>query len=110
MTQPTTTATATAKGALGTLVTVFFFWGFIAAGNNVFIPFCKHFFNLDQFQSQLIDFAFYLAYYVGALVLFGSLVYYNTPELVEAVEFITIFSLGYTVIDKYTNGKNNANQ
>jgi hypothetical protein len=44
---------------------------------------------------------------VGALVLFGSLVYYNTPQLVEAVEFITIFSLGYTVIDKYTHGKAN---
>ncbi len=57
-------------GALGTLVTVFFFWGFIAAGNSVFIPFCKHYFNLDQFQSQLIDFAFYTAYYVGALLLF----------------------------------------
>ena len=57
-------------GALGTLVTVFFFWGFIAAGNSVFIPFCKNYFNLDQFQSQLVDFAFYLAYYVGALALF----------------------------------------
>ncbi len=44
--------------ALGTLVTVFFFWGFIAAGNSVFIPFCKHHFHLDQFQSQLVDFAF----------------------------------------------------
>jgi len=58
-------------GALGTLVTVFFFWGFIAAGNSVFIPFCKHYFNLDQFQSQLIDFAFYTAYYIGALALFA---------------------------------------
>ncbi len=58
-------------GALGTLVTVFFFWGFIAAGNQVFIPFCKHYFNLDQFQSQLIDFAFYTAYYIGALGLFA---------------------------------------
>ncbi len=58
-------------GALGTLVTVFFFWGFIAAGNSVFIPFCKHYFHLDQFQSQLIDFAFYTAYYVGALILFA---------------------------------------
>lgn len=58
-------------GALGTLVTVFFFWGFIAAGNSVFIPFCKHYFNLDQFQSQLIDFAFYTAYYIGALILFA---------------------------------------
>jgi len=58
-------------GALGTLVTVFFFWGFIAAGNSVFIPFCKHYFHLDQFQSQLIDFAFYIAYYIGALALFA---------------------------------------
>ena len=58
-------------GALSTLVIVFFFWGFIAAGNSVFIPFCKHYFHLDQFQSQLIDFAFYLAYYIGALALFA---------------------------------------
>lgn len=58
-------------GALSTLVVVFFFWGFIAAGNSVFIPFCKHYFHLDQFQSQLIDFSFYLAYYIGALVLFA---------------------------------------
>ncbi len=58
-------------GALSTLITVFFFWGFIAAGNSVFIPFCKHYFTLDQFQSQLIDFAFYLAYYIGALILFA---------------------------------------
>lgn len=58
-------------GALGTLVTVFFFWGFIAAGNSVFIPFCKNYFKLDQFQSQLIDFAFYGAYYLGALGFFA---------------------------------------
>ena len=58
------------KQALYTLVTVFFFWGFIAASNGVFIPFCKTYFSLDQFQSQLIDFAFYGAYYIGALFLF----------------------------------------
>ncbi|HET6769163.1 MAG TPA: MFS transporter [Chitinophagaceae bacterium] len=57
-------------GALSTLVVVFFFWGFIASGNSVFIPFCKHYFHLDQFQSQLVDFAFYTAYYIGALLLF----------------------------------------
>ena len=56
--------------ALLTLVTVFFFWGFIAASNGVFIPFCKSYFNIDQFQSQLVDFAFYGAYYFGALTLF----------------------------------------
>ncbi|MBK6952495.1 MAG: MFS transporter [Bacteroidia bacterium] len=58
-------------GALTMLTTVFFFWGFIAAGNSVFIPFCRHYFSLDQFQGQLIDFAFYLAYYLGALTLFA---------------------------------------
>ena len=57
--------------ALYTLITVFFFWGFIAAGNSIFIPFCKSYFSLDQFQSQLVDFAFYTAYYVGALLLFA---------------------------------------
>jgi MFS transporter, FHS family, L-fucose permease len=72
--RPAATAAAghvpTNYGALSTLVIVFFFWGFIASGNSVFIPFCKHFFHLDQFQSQLVDFAFYTAYYIGALLLF----------------------------------------
>jgi FHS family L-fucose permease-like MFS transporter len=61
----------TNTGALSTLIVVFFFWGFIASSNSVFIPFCKHKFALDQFQSQLVDFAFYLAYYIGALGLFA---------------------------------------
>jgi MFS transporter, FHS family, L-fucose permease len=65
------TVKQTNYGALTTLTTVFFFWGFIAAGNSVFIPFCKEYFHLDQFQSQLIDFAFYGAYYLGALFLFA---------------------------------------
>lgn len=65
------TGQPTNYGALSTLVTVFFFWGFIASGNNVLIPFCKNYFHLDQFQSQLVDFAFYTAYYLGALVLFA---------------------------------------
>jgi len=64
-------AIPTNYGALSTLITVFFFWGFIAAGNSVFIPFSKHYFHLDQFQSQLVDFAFYTAYYIGALILFA---------------------------------------
>ncbi|HEX9980356.1 MAG TPA: MFS transporter [Flavobacterium sp.] len=63
--------TKTNYPALYTLITVFFFWGFIAAGNSIFIPFCKTYFSLDQFQSQLVDFAFYTAYYLGALLLFA---------------------------------------
>ncbi|HLF52288.1 MFS transporter [Flavobacterium sp.] len=65
------TSVKTNYPALYTLITVFFFWGFIAAGNSIFIPFCKSYFSLDQFQSQLVDFAFYTAYYIGALLLFA---------------------------------------
>ncbi|HYK77343.1 MAG TPA: MFS transporter [Daejeonella sp.] len=56
--------------ALYTLVTVFFFWGFLAASNGIFIPFCKSHFNLSQFESQLVDSAFYGAYFIGSLVLY----------------------------------------
>jgi MFS transporter, FHS family, L-fucose permease len=62
--QPTNT------GALATLVMVFFFWGFIAASNSIFIPFCKTHFSLSQFESQLIGSAFYGAYFIGSLILF----------------------------------------
>ncbi|TDD76878.1 MFS transporter [Flavobacterium caseinilyticum] len=65
-----TEQTKSNNSALYTLITVFFFWGFIGASNGIFIPFCKAKFGLDQFQSQLIDFAFYGAYYIGALLLF----------------------------------------
>lgn len=54
----------------GVLITVFFFWGFVAASNSIFIPFCKKFFHLDQIQSQLIGSAFYGAYFYGSLILY----------------------------------------
>ena len=56
--------------ALYTLATVFFFWGFLAASNGIFIPFCKAHFSLTQFESQLIDFTFYGGYFIGSLGLY----------------------------------------
>ncbi len=58
------------KSQLYTLITVFFFWGFVAASNGIFIPFCKSHFSLTQFQSQLIDFTFYGGYFIGSILLF----------------------------------------
>lgn len=55
----------------GTLITVFFFWGFVAASNDILIPVFKKAFNLSQAQSQLVAFAFYVAYTVGSLIYFG---------------------------------------
>lgn len=56
--------------ALATIISVFFFWGFVAASNGVLIPILKQHFTLSQFESQLVDTAFYIAYFVGSLVYF----------------------------------------
>ncbi len=54
----------------GTLITVFFFWGFVAASNDILIPVFKKAFSLSQAQSQLVSFAFYVAYTVGSIIYF----------------------------------------
>ena len=50
------------------LATVFFFWGFVAASNDILIPVFKEAFHLTQSQSQLVSVAFYVAYTVGSLI------------------------------------------
>jgi FHS family L-fucose permease-like MFS transporter len=52
------------------LISVFFFWGFVAASNGILIPLFKEKFALSQFQSQLVDLAFYAAYAIGSLIYF----------------------------------------
>ena len=58
-------------GAFATLITIFFFWGFVAASNDILIPVFKKALDLSQFESQLISLAFYIAYTVGSLLYFG---------------------------------------
>ncbi|MBP0905869.1 MFS transporter [Mariniflexile gromovii] len=53
------------------LVTVFFFWGFVAASNDILIPVFKKAFDLSQGESQLVSLAFYIAYTVGSLIYMG---------------------------------------
>ena len=107
--------------ALYTLVIVFFFWGFIAAGNSIFIPFCKSYFGLDQFQSQLIDFAFLILplisiflvvniryWYVLAIFLIISAIiqtlsiclkyaFYEPGRTINKSIFITVYALSIFV-------------
>ncbi len=66
--------TSTAKGnttALLTIISVFFFWGFVAASNDILIPVFKEKLNLAQWQSQMISFAFYVAYTVGSVIYYA---------------------------------------
>lgn len=50
------------------LVTVFFFWGFVAASNDILIPVFKEAFHLTQTQSQFVSLSFYVAYTVGSVL------------------------------------------
>jgi FHS family L-fucose permease-like MFS transporter len=54
----------------GVLISVFFFWGFVAASNDILIPVFKEKLNLEQWQSQMVSFAFYVAYTVGSIIYF----------------------------------------
>lgn len=62
--------TQTLSSSFYVLVVIFFFWGFVAASNGIFIPFCKTHFELNQLESQLIDTSFYGAYFLGALSIY----------------------------------------
>lgn len=61
-------AVKTNYSALITLTSVFFFWGFVAASNDILIPVFKDELQLEQWQSQMISFAFYVAYTVGSIL------------------------------------------
>jgi FHS family L-fucose permease-like MFS transporter len=65
MTQP---KQSTNWSAFSVLISVFFFWGFVAASNDILIPVFKKAFDLSQGQSQLVSVAFYVAYTVGSLL------------------------------------------
>lgn len=50
------------------LISVFFFWGFVAASNDILIPVFKQKLSLAPWESQMISFAFYVAYTVGSII------------------------------------------
>ncbi|MEO7978738.1 MFS transporter [Flavobacterium sp.] len=57
-------------GQFISLIIVFFFWGFVGSANDILIPVFKKVFTLSQVQSQLVAWAFYAAYFVGAIIFF----------------------------------------
>lgn len=57
-------------GQFISLIIVFFFWGFVGSANDILIPVFKKVFTLSQVQSQLVAWAFYVAYFVGSILFF----------------------------------------
>lgn len=49
---------------------LFFMWGFITSLNDVLIPFLKNVYSLSHFQANIVQFAFFGAYFVGAFIFF----------------------------------------
>ena len=92
------------------LVTVFFFWGFVAASNDILIPVFKTAFNLSQGESQLVAFAFYIAYTVGSLIYMGVSVAIK-EDLVNKIEKIVILykdrllRFGFEIIENLCKDK-----
>ncbi|HEY5123168.1 MAG TPA: sugar MFS transporter [Ignavibacteria bacterium] len=58
------------KSSLVVLTTLFFMWGFITSLNDVLTPFLKGVFELTHFQANLVQFAFFGAYFIGSLIYF----------------------------------------
>ena len=78
------------------LVTVFFFWGFVAASNDILIPVFKTAFNLEQWQSQLVSVAFYIAYTVGSLLYIGISAA-TKKDIVERLGYKNSLALGLII-------------
>ncbi len=75
------------------LATVFFFWGFVAASNDILIPVFKKAFNLSQVESQLVSLAFYIAYTVGSL-LYLLISYLTKGDLINRIGYKNSLALG----------------
>lgn len=91
-----TQASATNYKALFTLVTVFFFWGFVAASNDILIPVFKKAFTLTQGESQLVSLAFYIAYTVGSLIYMGISLLLK-EDIVNKIGYKNGLSLGLLI-------------
>ncbi|MFY7958091.1 MAG: MFS transporter, partial [Flavobacterium macrobrachii] len=78
------------------LVTVFFFWGFVAASNDILIPVFKEAFDLSQVESQLVSLAFYIAYTVGSL-LYLLISYVTKGDLINRIGYKNSLALGLAI-------------
>lgn len=75
---------------------LFFFWGFVAASNDVLIPVFKDHLHIQQWQSQLISFVFYGAYTFGSIVYIG-ISYFLKTDLLQKIGFSKGLSIGLLV-------------
>ena len=71
--------------AFASVTALFFMWGFITCMNDLLIPKFKADFDLSQFQANLVQFAFFGAYFLVSLLYF----------LISAIKGDPINKIGY---------------
>ena len=49
---------------------LFFMWGFMTVLNDILIPYLKGVFDLNHTQAMFVQFAFFMAYFVGSVIYF----------------------------------------
>ena len=84
------------QSLFGLLVSVFFFWGFVAASNDILIPVLKEALHLNNWQSQLINFAFYMAYTIGSLA-YVSHAIITKRDIISRIGYQKGIALGLTI-------------
>src|SRR6266404_8528958 len=60
-------AQKTQTGALITLTSLFFMWGFVTVLNDIVSPHFQSIFNLSYKQASLVQFAFFFAYFIFSI-------------------------------------------
>jgi FHS family L-fucose permease-like MFS transporter len=58
---------ASTRAAFIVVTSLFFMWGFVTALNDVLIPHLKSIFDLNYAKASLIQFAFFLAYFIFSI-------------------------------------------
>jgi MFS transporter, FHS family, L-fucose permease len=86
--QPSFVATEVQKtqtGALITLTSLFFMWGFVTVLNDIVSPHLQSIFNLSYKQASLVQFAFFFAYFIFSI---------PAAKLIDATSYKTSIVVG----------------
>ena len=67
------------RGPFALMTILFFMWGFMTVWNDILIPRFKEAFTLNYFQAMLVQFAFFGAYGVGALIYYVVSMIWGDP-------------------------------
>ena len=52
------------------ITVLFFMWGFITSLNDILIPYFKGVYVLSHFEANIVQLAFFIAYFFGSLAFF----------------------------------------